>query len=82
MSAEQKLRKLIREELKSSSLKEDVPPQQSTPVQVGKYTVTVGLKSGNVNIYNKDMTQKLATLSLLELELMAKMSRRKNTDNR
>lgn len=53
---------------------------QSKPVRLGNYIITIGLKSGNCNIYNKNMTEKLCQLEPYMLTQLLKMSKRKNTD--
>ncbi len=54
---------------------------QSKPVSVGNNkVVTVGLTTGNVFIYNSNMTNTPVVLSRSVLELLLRMSKRKNTD--
>lgn len=61
-------------------LKEESQSGQSKPVQVGSKVVTVGLKKGTIYVYNKNMTQILCQFTPEELNLLMKMSKRKNTD--
>ena len=72
--------KMVKKEL----LKEDnnAPKSgQSKPVSVGNNkVVTVELTTGNVFIYNSNMTNTPVVLSRSVLELLLRMSKRKNTD--
>lgn len=68
-------KRLMKEDM--STLESD----QSKPVQVGKFVVTVGLQTGNINLYNKNMTSKICQIAPFELQLLLKMSKRKNTED-
>lgn len=62
-------------------LKEDeMKSGQSKPIQMGKKVITVGLTKGTIFIYNSNMTNSPITLNPAELQLLLKMSKRKNTD--
>lgn len=89
---ENKIRKMIREELLSeevlaeSTLKItkavardplNMDLEHSKPILVGNNPVTVGLKTGTIYVYNVTMTKILARFDLKQLKLLTSMSKRK-----